>query len=118
MKVAHPEQLTFEKFSALLKTKFRVCREPARDLELELVEATATPAKVRADSHGGAARFEGFSLIFTGPGDCLLPQGPYRFEHDRVGRFELFLVPIGRGPDTIGYEVVFNRLCREAPPPV
>jgi len=112
------DQLTFEWFSAALKTRFRVHAGPSGDFELELVEAAIAPSKAGGRSPGGAVKLEGFSLIFTGPGDRLLPQGTYRFEHDRQGWFDLFMVPVGRGPDTIRYQVVFNRLIPEAQPPV
>ncbi len=91
------DQLTFEWFSALLRTKFRVHAEPSGELELELVEAAIALSKAGGRSPSGAAKLEGFSLIFTGPGDRLLPQGTYRFEHDQEGRFDLFMVPVGRG---------------------
>jgi hypothetical protein len=111
------EQLTFEWFSALLRTKFRVHADPSGVLELELVEAAAAPLKARGPGPTAAARLEGFSLMFTGPGDRLLPQGTYRFEHDQKGRFDLFMVPVGRGPDTIQYQVIFNRLILGVQPP-
>jgi hypothetical protein len=49
-----------------------------------------------------------FSLVFRGPLQPLLAQRIYRVEHDSMGTFELFLVPIG--PDGVGmcYEAVFT----------
>jgi hypothetical protein len=46
--------------------------------------------------------------VFRGPGDVLLPQRIYRMEHEEIGVFDLFLVPIG--PDEIGlrYEAIFT----------
>jgi hypothetical protein len=38
----------------------------------------------------------------------------YTFEHDRIGRFELFVVPIGRKPGLFQYQAVFNRLIKPA----
>lgn len=48
-----------------------------------------------------------FSLVFRGPRGVALPQGTYRVEHDDLGGFPLFLVPIA--PDATGprYEAVF-----------
>jgi len=36
----------------------------------------------------------------------------HAFAHDRIGRFELFIVPIGRQPGIIEYLAVFNRLVK------
>jgi hypothetical protein len=83
---------------------------------LELVEATIAPSNAGGRSPAAAAKVEGFSLIFAGPGDRLLPQGTYRLEHDEKGRFDLFIVPVGRGPDTIQYQAIFNRLVPNAQP--
>jgi hypothetical protein len=49
-----------------------------------------------------------FSLIFHGPQTPILPQRIYRVEHDAIGAFDLFLVPLG--PDRAGmrYEAVFG----------
>ena len=111
------DQLTFAWFSALLRTRFRVHAGASGESELELVEATIAPFKARGRSPAAAAKMEGFSLIFAGPGDRLLPQGTYRFEHDQKGRFDLFIVPVGRGPDSIHYQAIFNRLIPDAQPP-
>ncbi|MDX6512147.1 MAG: hypothetical protein QOE36_1651 [Gaiellaceae bacterium] len=49
-----------------------------------------------------------FSLLFRGPAEPILPQRIYRFEHDAIGEFDIFIVPIGFD-ETGGlrYEVVF-----------
>lgn len=51
-----------------------------------------------------------FSLLFLAPLEPVLPQAVYRFEHDRLDAFDLFIVPLG--PDGEGrhmrYEAVFN----------
>jgi hypothetical protein len=104
-----------ERFSALLKARFRVQATPSAQVELELAEANGIPSRVRAGGPAGATRAEGFSLIFTGPASPLLPQGMYRFEQERLGRFDLFIVPLGRDDNTAQYEAVFNRLI-PAPP--
>jgi hypothetical protein len=60
-----------------------------------------------------AARPEGdrpFSLVFNAAADVMLQQGTYRLEHDTIGSFDLFLVPIR--PDAASrqmrYEAIFN----------
>ena len=59
-----------------------------------------------------AARQERFSLVFRGPHDRLQQQGLYPMQHDQLGAFELFLVPVGEDTAGIYYEAVFNRLRR------
>jgi len=53
--------------------------------------------------------WECFSLCFYGPPEASLGQGAYVLDHDELGRFELFLVPLQ--PDAAGprYEGVINR---------
>ena len=50
---------------------------------------------------------EPFSLLFVGPPEPVLPQRIYRLEHAEMGALDLFLVPIGRGPEGTRYEAVF-----------
>jgi hypothetical protein len=37
----------------------------------------------------------------------------YQLQHERLGAFELFLVPVGQDQDGVYYEAVFNRLQRQ-----
>lgn len=57
---------------------------------------------------------QSFSIRFRGPADRPLPQDIYRFEHSRVGGFDLFIVPMRPEQDGRYYEAIFNRL-REHP---
>ena len=98
-----PASLTEKEFSQHLNTKYRVDLEPARQVELELVEVKGYPSK--ANEQGGMERF---SAYFTGPGEFFLPQSTYSLEHDRMGKFEIFLVPIARDESGVRYEAVFN----------
>jgi hypothetical protein len=70
--------------------------EDGRRLELELVEAT------------GVGEGRPFSIVFRGPTDPPLPQRIYRFEHEAIGTFELFIVPIAADAQGVRYEAVFN----------
>ncbi|MDT4968619.1 MAG: hypothetical protein QOJ64_3356 [Acidobacteriota bacterium] len=97
------ENLTKEQFSANLNTKFRV-QPDAADLEIELREVNegiATP------------RNEQFALVFVGPQEPFLQQAIYHLIHDKLGEFDLFLVPIGKEPGGFQYEAVFNRFLGE-----
>ena len=50
----------------------------------------------------------GFSLLFQGPREPVLPQRMYRLNHDRLGEFDLFIVPIGADDEGVHYEAVFS----------
>jgi len=53
---------------------------------------------------------EQFSLVFSGARSEWLEQNTYPCEHQALGRFELFVVPIfTRNPDKIDYQAVINR---------
>ena len=74
-------------------------------LQSKLVELTNLPARGRRER----ARREAFSLIFEVPRAEPLPQGTYQFEHETMGSFSLFLVPVGRGAKGFFLEAVINR---------
>jgi len=57
--------------------------------------------------------YEQFSLFFRGPGDVLLPQRTYEFEHAKLGTFVLFLVPIKQDENGVYYEAAFSRLAAQ-----
>jgi hypothetical protein len=68
---------------------------------------------LRAASKSATAGMDGeqrFSMLFRGPVDRPLGQETYQFEHDRIGRFTLFIVPMRPEQDARYYEAIFNRL--------
>jgi hypothetical protein len=69
-------------------------------VELLLVEAETIDG-------GAHAPRPGFSLLFHGPADPLLPQATYRFEHPSLGAMEVFIVPLGRDEHGATYEATF-----------
>jgi len=93
--------LTEAEFSKHVNTKFRVASE--QPTELELTEVKGYLSKEHEE-----AGMERFSAFFHGPDDPMLPQQVYTLEHDRMGAFELFLVPIGKDANGFRYEAVFN----------
>jgi hypothetical protein len=99
------ETLTHALFAEHLHSTFRIHFDPAGPVETELVEATLLRSRAQG---GGPPGREPFSLVFRGPKEPWFPQRIYRVEHERMGSFDLFLVPIG--PDAAGmrYEAVFN----------
>ncbi|MDX6481055.1 MAG: hypothetical protein QOG85_1565 [Gaiellaceae bacterium] len=95
------EAFTLSTFADRLGDTF-VVGEGSDALETRLVEAA---------SLGPASGEDGrpFSLVFVGPLDPILPQQIYRFEHEALDSFELFIVPIGPDEsDGMQYEAVFS----------
>jgi hypothetical protein len=93
--------LTEAEFSKHVNTKFRVASEPP--IELELVEVKGYLSKEH-EQQG----MERFSAFFRGPAQPLIRQGIYALEHEGMGAFELFLVPIAQDEQGCRYEAVFN----------
>ena len=93
--------LTEAEFYKHVNTKFRVVSEPP--IELELVEVKGYLSKEH-EQQG----MERFSAFFRGPTQPLLRQGIYAVEHEGMGAFELFLVPIAQDEQGCRYEAVFN----------
>jgi hypothetical protein len=97
--------LTEEEFSKHIKTKFRIKADTQQPVELLLEEVKSYGNNGGSGSQPGMERF---SVFFSGPNDCYLPQKVYSMEHDRMGPFDIFLVPIGRDDQGYNYEAVFN----------
>ena len=94
-------QLTEAEFSKHVNTKFRVGVEPPLDLELIEVKGYMS----RPEEETGLERFSAF---FRGPNDRFLEQQTYSFQHDEMGDFALFLVPVKQDQNGFRYEAVFN----------
>ncbi|HLX64377.1 MAG TPA: hypothetical protein VKX17_24095 [Planctomycetota bacterium] len=100
------ESITRDQFAQRLNTKFRLTREGAEAIELELI--SVSELKVL---RSGKKSFENFSLMFCGPKESLLPQKSYAFQHDALGAFDLFIVPLGVDETGVQYQAVFNRMA-------
>ena len=94
-------QLTEKEFSKHVNTKFRVVSE--EPIELELTEVKGYSSKPHEQTG-----MERFSAFFRGPADRYLAQQTYPIEHEQMGAFDLFLVPVSRDESGIRYEAVFN----------
>jgi hypothetical protein len=103
------DKLTLATFLPVVNTLFRVRVSDSAFVELQLTRAT--PAR---HSRPDGGDHKSFSLFFSGPGDRSLEQRTYLFEHDQIGRFDLFMVPVGRSGKGLEYQAVFNRLEPEA----
>ena len=92
--------LTHEQFAENLNTKFHVSSDDTHIAELELVEVSELKL---------IATQEQFAVVFRGPRDRFLDQGIRPLEHEKLGRYELFLVPVREDAEGYYYEAVFNR---------
>lgn len=101
------EGITYAAWSAHLNDTFRIHLDSGPIVLVELVQATGQSQRPAGDGQSGG---ESFSLVFQGPLDRMLAQGTYMFEHEQLGVFPLFIVPIGTSEGDVLYEAVFNRL--------
>lgn len=105
-RIAVPDGPGFGQFVRQVNTTF-VLRDGSKTVRLLLVEASTFPAATPGSEASGN---EKFSLLFHGPAQLPLDQNTYQFEHPRIGRFLIFIVPIGC-LDTAYclYEAIFDR---------
>jgi hypothetical protein len=97
------EDLTQSNLTEQLNTKFRFSPGDSNVVEVELVEVT---------EYDYSPGNEQFSVVFRGPLDIFLTQGIYNAEHEKLGTFIIFLVPIKRDNEGFYYEAAFNRFSR------
>lgn len=98
-----PEKMTAETLSPHLNSVFKVDPGDGNSIDMELTEL-----KDRSSQHQ-----EIFTILLRCPGDQVMPQKIYGIRHDKLGKFDLFLVPVAADDKGVYYEAVFNRL-REA----
>lgn len=96
--------LEHAEFAKHVNTTFRIRLNESETLPAELKEIS---------EHMVSSRQERFWVMFKTSNDVFLDQGQRAFEHDLMGSFELFIVPIGRDDEGIYYEAVFNRLVKK-----
>ena len=101
------ETLTLETFAPRVGNHFRIRLQPEHAVEAELIEARALGDPGLAPA-AGSRRRKPFALSFRTGQRGALPQRIYQVEHDDLGAFEIFLVPVG--PDAVGmvYEAIFT----------
>jgi hypothetical protein len=96
--------LNMQSFSRCLGTNFFVKDSNSKATALKLIEVHNW--QHNSDSKGK----ECFSLIFRATDTTRLFQNTYAVEHNSLGSFQLFVVPIRRNHNARYYEAVFNRL--------
>lgn len=90
--------LTVEAFARHLDEVFTATDQDA-PVPLRLAEARPLGVGERA---GGA-----FALLFLAASGPAPPQAIHALDHPRLGRLDLFLVPVGPRPGGLAYEAVF-----------
>jgi hypothetical protein len=114
MNIIPTKELALETFLPHVKSKFRVLSDGGQPVDLELAEAAGVAgAHGRVPNKNGMVQ-EVFSLMFDGPEQPVLPQRCHAVEHEKIGRFELFIVPVEKISGGIRYQVLFNRLVKAA----
>lgn len=73
-------------------------------------KVTLTEIKDWQNPRQTKARSECFSAIFLGSKNTRLPQATYSVEHDKLGKFDLLIVPAHESKQGVYYEALFNRL--------
>lgn len=97
-------------FAPYVNTEFRVRLNASKVRSIKLVEVKDYMNASSQGAMSGSGE-ERFSLFFTSPADKSFPQNTYEVEHPALGKFLLFLVPVGM--HTEGgrqyFEAAFNR---------
>jgi hypothetical protein len=92
--------LNYEALADNLNTQFHVSTDGNRIVDLTLAEVSELTL---------SGTQEQFSLVFRGPRDNFLGQGMRSLDHEKLGRCDLFLVPVREDAEGYYYEAVFNR---------
>ena len=100
--MADIDWLTFDQFSDRVGESFALTTD-GQVVPLELTAATES-SEAGGQGPDGQSRRQ-FSLVFSGPEP--LPQATYTLTHTELGELELFLVPLGPGPQGMRYEAAF-----------
>jgi len=98
------EDFTVVTFEERLGETFRIGLDDGSALDVELVSATVAPTRPNEAPRVRAP----FSIVLRGPLEPILPQRIYHFEHEALGSFDLFIVPIGPDESGMQYEAVFG----------
>lgn len=95
------ETLTKEIWETYLNKNFHVDIDEKHSIELTLIDVSGF-----GRSFNG--RREAFSLLFQGPPEFALAQRIYRIWNQRLGKLDIFLVPICKEINGFQYEAVFT----------
>ncbi len=91
-------------FTEQLHSKFKVLLQGQEPVMLELIEV----------NERNTPKTEAFSLMFHGPAAPRLFQQTWELEHEKLGRFPLFITAVSGDQEGITYESVFHRIRKDA----
>ena len=92
-------------FARCLNTLFVLRHRDHSPAEVTLTEIKDWPNRKQTK-----AKTECFSAVFLGSKNTRLPQATYSVQHDKLGKFELLIVPARESKQGLYYEALFNRL--------
>jgi hypothetical protein len=95
------ERLTIDDFGNRLGETFTATAAGGRILTLTLTSVD----ELSAPPDGGR---KPFSLEFRDDAQDHVPQQTVAIEHTEMGAFDLFVVPLGPGPEGMRYEAIFT----------
>jgi hypothetical protein len=95
------ETLTIDDFTDRVGETFTAGAGEGRVLVLTLTSVDEL-------SPGPDAERTPFSLKFSDEAQDHVPQQTVAIEHEQMGKFDLFVVPLGPGPDGMRYEAIFT----------
>jgi hypothetical protein len=100
------DKLTSGDFSPHVSEMFNISAEGIQSFQAILISVD----ELGSPPQGGAEtdRRRPFSIVMRGPKHAEHPQGIYRVEHEHMGSFEIFLVPIGPDAEGMQFEAVFT----------
>ncbi|MCF7751009.1 hypothetical protein KQ945_09655 [Bacillus subtilis subsp. subtilis] len=93
-----------DKFAGLVNQTFDVALGEAGTTSFVLVEARPLPPGQTLPSQVRAP----FSLLFRHEAAIVFPQKTYPMQHEALGEFGIFLVPIARDRTGFIYQALFN----------
>jgi hypothetical protein len=99
------DSVTRKTFEPLRGSRFLIRDNWAPPAEVELVDVCEFRTN-KADVRPLTSR-KPFSIFFRGSSGHSLEQGTYPVEHETLGTFELFLVPVGPEQDGLVLEAAF-----------
>lgn len=114
MPTAAPASLVRSTFDRHVGDTFRLQSASGGAAELQLFKVRDLRSAGTLAAKGRSIDPErNFSILFRGPLDRPLGQETYRFEHNRIGGFGLFIAPMRAEQDARYYEAIFNRVVVE-----
>jgi hypothetical protein len=99
------DKLTSGDFSPHLNEIFHIAAEGIEPFEAVLISVDELGSRPTVDTE--TERRRPFSIVMRGPKHVEHPQGIYRIEHEQMGSFDIFLVPIGPDAEGMQFEAVF-----------